>query len=128
MNDIGIVACLMDNNLNEQFFLQYEKQRNLLDQHLHPAQFLQVCAMIVYKASLLYRQPFYITHYDEQGNPVDIVSIESTGTHQFVTCSCGACSVDGGHEYLRRCAPSEKDFTDISIVETEKDAGNASSK
>ena len=54
--------------------------------------------------------------------------IESTGTHQFVTCSCGACSVDGGHEYLRRCAPSEKDFTDISIVETEKDAGNASSK
>ena len=60
MNDIGIVACLIDNNLNEQFFLQYEKQRNLLDQHLHPAQFLQVCAMIVYKASLLYRQPFYI--------------------------------------------------------------------
>ena len=54
--------------------------------------------------------------------------IESSGTHQFVTCSCGTCSVDGGHEYLRRCAPSEKDFTDISIVETEKDAGNASSK
>ena len=54
--------------------------------------------------------------------------IESTGTHQFVTCSCGTCSVDGDHEYLRRCAPSEKDFTDISIVETEKDAGNASSK
>lgn len=54
--------------------------------------------------------------------------IESMGTHQFVTCSCGACSVDGGHEYLRRCAPSENDFTDISIVETEKDAGDASSK
>ena len=48
--------------------------------------------------------------------------IESMGTHQFVTCSCGACSVDGGHEYLRRCAPSENDFTDISIVETGKDA------
>lgn len=42
--------------------------------------------------------------------------IESTDT----PCSCGTCSVDGGHEYLRRCAPSEKDFTDISIVETEK--------
>lgn len=77
MNDISIVACLMDNNLNEQFFLQYEKQCNLLVQHLHLAQFLQVCAMIVYKTSLLYRQPFYLTHYDEQ--PVDIASIDMLG-------------------------------------------------
>ena len=29
--------------------------------------------------------------------------IESKSVHDFVTCSCGACSVDGGHEYLRRC-------------------------
>lgn len=28
--------------------------------------------------------------------------IESTSVHQFVTCGCGTCSVDGGHEYLRR--------------------------
>lgn len=54
--------------------------------------------------------------------------IESTGTHQFLTCSCGTCSVDGGNEYLRRCAPSENDFTDLSIVETEKDASSESSK
>ena len=54
---------------------------------------------------------------------------ESEST-RFNICDpdCGACSVDGGHEYLRRCAPSENDFTDISIVETEKDAGDASSK
>lgn len=79
INDIGIVACLMDNNLNEQFFLQYEKQRNLLDQHLHPAQFLEVCAMIVYKASLLYKRPFYLMHYNDDGSPVDIISIDMSG-------------------------------------------------
>ena len=29
--------------------------------------------------------------------------IESRHVHDFVTCRCGACSVDGGREYLRRC-------------------------
>ena len=29
--------------------------------------------------------------------------IESKYRHNFVTCSCGACSVDGGLDYLRRC-------------------------
>ena len=43
--------------------------------------------------------------------------IESTYTHDFVTCSCGACSVDGGHDYLRRIAASPDDFTDISVVD-----------
>ena len=28
--------------------------------------------------------------------------IESTDRHQYVTCKCGACTVDGGHDYLRR--------------------------
>jgi hypothetical protein len=28
--------------------------------------------------------------------------IESKSTHDFVTCKCGACSVDGGTDYLRR--------------------------
>ena len=28
--------------------------------------------------------------------------IESTFRHDFVTCKCGAISVDGGHDYLRR--------------------------
>ena len=26
--------------------------------------------------------------------------IESVSVHDFKTCSCGACSVDGGHYYL----------------------------
>lgn len=29
--------------------------------------------------------------------------IESKSLHDFVTCSCGSCSVDGGHDYARRC-------------------------
>ena len=29
--------------------------------------------------------------------------IESKSRHDFVTCSCGACAVDGGLDYLRRC-------------------------
>lgn len=42
--------------------------------------------------------------------------IESTYTHNFVTCSCGACSVDGGKSYLRRCGWPE-DFEELSEVE-----------
>jgi len=29
--------------------------------------------------------------------------VESKFRWDFVTCSCGALSVDGGHDYLRRC-------------------------
>ena len=44
--------------------------------------------------------------------------IESTSVHDFRTCSCGCVSVDGGHEYLRRCFRySPADFTDVSEVE-----------
>lgn len=40
--------------------------------------------------------------------------IESASVHDFKTCSCGACSVDGGHDYLKRCAKSLDDFVDLS--------------
>jgi len=41
--------------------------------------------------------------------------IESKHRHDFVTCKCGACSVDGGHDYLRRCFKEKDCYTDISI-------------
>ena len=41
--------------------------------------------------------------------------IESTHRHDYVECKCGACAVDGGHDYLRRCFKSPDCFTDISI-------------
>lgn len=28
--------------------------------------------------------------------------IESKTRHDFVWCECGACAVDGGHDYLKR--------------------------
>lgn len=43
-------------------------------------------------------------------------TIESVNVHDYVTCSCGACSVDGGHDYLRRSyetSPKE-DYIDLS--------------
>ena len=42
--------------------------------------------------------------------------IESMSTHDFKTCSCGAVSVDGGHEYLKRSAVSPGDIDDLSVV------------
>ncbi len=46
--------------------------------------------------------------------------IESKHRHNFIQCKCGACSVDGGHDYLRRCAKDESCFTDISIIDHRK--------
>lgn len=41
--------------------------------------------------------------------------IESKHTHDFKTCKCGTISVDGGHEYLKRCYKESRDeFTDLS--------------
>lgn len=41
--------------------------------------------------------------------------IESVSVHDFKFCSCGACAVDGGHDYLRRCGNLE-DWEDLSEV------------
>jgi hypothetical protein len=43
--------------------------------------------------------------------------IESTDRHDFVTCKCGCCSVDGGLDYLRRgFTHSRDDFTELSVL------------
>jgi len=48
--------------------------------------------------------------------------IESTYRHDFRTCRCGRVSVDGGHDYLRRCfASSPADYTDLSVTEAPTD-------
>lgn len=33
--------------------------------------------------------------------------IESRPAHEFIMCSCGACGVDGGRDYLRRLGDKE---------------------
>lgn len=40
--------------------------------------------------------------------------IESKTSHDFVTCSCGALSVDGGHEYIRRIGDAGN-WIDMSV-------------
>ena len=38
--------------------------------------------------------------------------------HDFVTCSCGAFSVDGGRCYLKRCwSPGGTDYEELSTYE-----------
>jgi len=41
--------------------------------------------------------------------------IESTFTHDYRRCSCGAVAVDGGREYLRRSGNVE-DFEEMSEI------------
>ena len=50
--------------------------------------------------------------------------IESTYRHSFVECKCGACAVDGGHDYLRCCSQYEDCYIDLSetIEIPEKDS------
>lgn len=46
-------------------------------------------------------------------------TIESKHRHDYVTCSCGNVSVDGGHDYLRRSFKEMDTWIDISISERE---------
>ncbi len=46
-------------------------------------------------------------------------TIESCSVHDFVTCPCGAVSVDGGREYLRRVFEDKGCFEELSVVEDE---------
>lgn len=41
--------------------------------------------------------------------------IESKHVHDFVTCRCGAVSIDGGHDYLKRVGNLE-DIEELSAV------------
>ena len=50
--------------------------------------------------------------------------IESKSVHDFVTCSCGAIFVDGGHEYCRQGGWPE-DFEDLSVWEHIPDDNNS---
>ena len=43
--------------------------------------------------------------------------IESVHVHDFVTCSCGAVSVDGGLQYLKRCFKHKDCYEDLSFKE-----------
>lgn len=50
--------------------------------------------------------------------------IESTYRHDYVECQCGACAVDGGHDYLRRSYKEPNCYVDLSIVEDDEAPDN----
>lgn len=43
--------------------------------------------------------------------------IESKSVHDFVTCSCGNCSVDGGKDYLSRSFIEKDCYIELSEYE-----------
>lgn len=43
--------------------------------------------------------------------------IESIDRHNYVECKCGACAVDGGHDYLRRSFKEKDCYIELSITE-----------
>lgn len=45
-------------------------------------------------------------------------TIESRFLHEFIPCRCGACAVDGGHDYLKRVCASEDCYTELSVIDT----------
>lgn len=47
--------------------------------------------------------------------------IESKFQHDFVTCSCGSVSADGGHYYLRRVGNFD-DWEELSETKDENDS------
>ena len=49
------------------------------------------------------------------------VIIESTYRHEYVQCKCGACAVDGGHDYLRRSFKDKDCYIDLSETEAVTD-------
>lgn len=42
--------------------------------------------------------------------------IESTYIHDYKQCKCGKCSIDGGHEYLKRGFQEQNDYKDLSEI------------
>lgn len=49
--------------------------------------------------------------------------IESKHLHDFVTCKCGAISIDGGRHYLKRSAVDLSDLIDTSVINDEEGFG-----
>lgn len=79
LNDIGIVANLLDNGCNERAWMEDKKYSGLLEKDLHPIQFLEVCARFAYKCSLFLKTPTYLSVFDKNDKLTDIVSSDING-------------------------------------------------
>ena len=75
MNDIGIIACLQDNNFQEQSFGSYFRKIKKIS--LHPIQFNELIAQVFYKESLRNRIPKYIVHLGK--DHLEVISMPLAG-------------------------------------------------
>jgi hypothetical protein len=75
MGDIGVIACLQDNNSQEQIF--EDEFRKIKKHSLHPMQFNELIARIFYKESLRNRIPKYMTFLGK--DHLEIVSLPLVG-------------------------------------------------
>lgn len=80
LNDIGIIAHLMDNGCNQDFFMQFPHMVELMGKELHPIQFYELCARFHYKSALLKKSPFYINMFDKNNGVDTIISHGIDGT------------------------------------------------
>lgn len=66
----------------------------------------------------MYKMERVITNKAQCRNCGDV--IESTNRHDFKSCKCGAISVDGGKEYLKRSFKNYGDIIELSETYTEE--------
>jgi hypothetical protein len=73
MGEVGIIACLEDNGAQEELFGEYFEQFKGIK--LHPTQFDELVAKVIYKRHLMNRIPKYSTFFPKnQGDKVTVVS------------------------------------------------------
>lgn len=78
MGDIGIIANLMDNGVNEEIFMGDPQMSFLSTQTLHPIQFAEICAKFVYKSYLISANPSYMFMLDESGKPEMVLGVSTS--------------------------------------------------
>ena len=79
LNDVGIIANLMDNGYHEDFFMEMPRMSDLTEKELHLIQFAELCAKIHYKSNLFHIQPIYTMTFDENKKIKHIISHAISG-------------------------------------------------
>jgi len=77
LGEIGIIACLGDNGVMEKTFSDYFSKFKGF--RLHPMQFEELVARVVYKSSLVKYQPKYTSFFGEEGQETVVMAAPLQG-------------------------------------------------
>jgi len=83
LNDIGVIANLMDNGCLKDSFMQFEHMKELFNNDLHPIQFAELCAKLHYKTYLLNKTPYYTIAFHKNYGLQHIISHDISGSVVF---------------------------------------------